>query len=71
MALTKMIGWPTIKALLKMVGIKLTKDVAAKSVAKVIPVLGGVASGGLTFASLKVMSKRLYDKLAESRFTNK
>lgn len=71
MALTKIIGWPTIKALLKMVGIKLTKDVAAKSVAKVIPILGGVASGGLTFASLQVMSKRLYDKLAESRFTNK
>ena len=71
MALTKMIGWSTIKALLKLVGIKLTKDFAAKTAAKVIPVLGGIASGGLTFASLQIMSKRLYDKLAESRFTNK
>ncbi|WP_157153263.1 hypothetical protein [Brachyspira murdochii] len=70
MALTKIIGWPTIKALLKLVGIKLTKDVAAKTAAKVIPILGGVALGGLTFASLKVMSNRLYDKLAESRFNN-
>ncbi|WP_156821990.1 hypothetical protein [Brachyspira innocens] len=39
--------------------------------AKVIPILVGMASGGLTFASLKVMSNRLYDKLAESKFNNR
>ena len=71
MALTKVVGWSTIKKLLQLVGIKLTKDVAAKSAAKVIPILGGVASGGLTFASLKVMSNRLYGELAESRFNNR
>ena len=70
-AITKVVGYSTLKSLLRIVGVKLTKDVAAKTAAKVIPLLGGVASGGLTFATLKIMSKRLYDKLAESRFTNK
>lgn len=70
-AITKVVGYSTIKSLLRIVGVKLTKDVAAKTAAKVIPLVGGVASGGLTFATLKIMSKRLYDKLAESRFTNK
>lgn len=34
------------------IGVKVTKDSFAKGVSKVIPVVGGVVSGGLTFASI-------------------
>ena len=68
--LTKVVGYQTIKSLLRIVGVKLTKDLAAKSISKAIPILGGFASGGLTLATLKIMSNRLYEKLAEVRFKN-
>lgn len=69
-ALTRVVGYQTIKSLLRIVGVKLTKDLAAKSISKAIPILGGFASGGLTLATLKIMSNRLYKKLAEVRFKN-
>ena len=69
-ALTKVVGYPTIKSLLRIVGVKLTKDLTAKSISKAIPILGGFASGGLTLATLKIMSNRLYKKLAEVRFND-
>ena len=53
-----------------MVGVKLTKDLTAKSISKAIPILGGFASGGLTLATLKIMSNRLYEKLVEVRFND-
>ncbi len=69
-ALTKVIGYQTIKSLLKIIGIRLTKKLTAKIISKAIPILGGFASGGLTLATLKIMSNRLYKKLAEVRFKN-
>lgn len=69
-ALTKVVGYTAIKNLLRIVGVKLTKDLAAKSISKTIPILGGFASGGLTLATLKIMSNRLYEKLAELRFND-
>ena len=52
-ALTKVVGYQTIKSLLRIVGVKLTKDLTAKSISKAIPILGGFASGGLTLVTLK------------------
>ena len=69
-ALTRVVGYQTIKSLLRIVGVKLTKDLAAKSISKAIPILGGFASGGLTLVTLKIMSNRLYEKLAEVRFND-
>lgn len=69
-ALTKVVGYQMIKSILKALGIRLTKNLAAKTVSKIIPIAGGVISGGMTFITVEVMSKRLYDKLAESRFDN-
>lgn len=69
-ALTKTVGYPALKQLLKFVGVKLTKDTFAKGVSKVVPILGGIASGGITLASIKIMSNRLYKELAKSRFDN-
>ena len=37
----------------------MTKKVFAKGVGKAIPVIGAVASGGVTFAIFKPMTKRL------------
>jgi hypothetical protein len=58
-ALTKTAYYPLVKQTLKRVGVEINKQVFAKTVTKVVPVLGGVLSGGLTWASLRVGSTRL------------
>ena len=63
-ALTKYALYNVAKQVAGMLGVKLTKDVFGKSVAKVIPVLGGVVSGGLTWATYSTMTRRLNDHLA-------
>lgn len=60
-ALTKTFYYPIIKNICKTVGIKVTKDSFAKSISKVIPIIGGVVSGGLTYVSMKPMCNRLND----------
>ncbi|MBU3112702.1 SHOCT domain-containing protein [Clostridium lacusfryxellense] len=65
-ALTKTIYYPIIKKTAALIGVKITKQTFAKGVSKVIPVLGGIISGGLTYASMKPMGNRLRDTLAES-----
>lgn len=60
-ALTKTFYYPIIKNICRIVGIKVTKDSFAKSVSKAIPIIGGVVSGGLTYASMKPMCNRLND----------
>lgn len=67
-ALTKTFWYPIVKQICKVIGIKMTKDVAAKGVSKAIPILGGIVSGGLTFASMRPMGKRLLDALDEAHF---
>lgn len=61
MALTKTWYYPLVKKIVGMIGIKLTKDTFAKGVSKAIPVMGGIISGGITYASMDKMSKRLYE----------
>lgn len=58
-ALTKGTIYPIVKKISKALGIKMTKDIFAKQAAKVVPVLGGVASGGLTYATYRPMAFRL------------
>src|SRR5574344_1480170 len=64
-ALTKTAYYPIIKQVAKWIGVKLTKDGFAKGVGKAIPILGGVISGGLTFATFRPSAKRLQMKLKE------
>ena len=47
----------------------MTIDVFAKGVSKAIPVVGGVVSGGVTFATLMPMGTRLTDVLEEAHFS--
>lgn len=67
-ALTKTIYYPIIKKVAAMLGVKMTKDTFAKGVSKAVPVIGGVVSGGITFASMRPMGKRLASTLSEANF---
>ena len=63
-ALTKGLIYPIVKKVLVYLGFKVTKNTFAKGLSKVIPVIGGVVSGGLTFATFKPMANKLKDDLA-------
>lgn len=67
-ALTKTFWYPLIKKICAAIGVKVTKKTLANSVSKVIPVVGGVISGGLTFASMMPMANRLQEQFDKSCF---
>ena len=50
--------YPIIKKVLAGIGVKITKSSFGDAVSKVVPVVGGLVSGALTFVSLKVGSRR-------------
>lgn len=58
-ALTKTVWYPIMKTLAGYIGVKLTKDTAAKSISKFVPLLGGVLSGGITYKAMGKMTDRL------------
>ncbi len=62
-ALTKGTIYPIVKKVAQILGVKMTKEMFAKGVGKFVPVLGGVVSGTLTYATFKPMSWRLKDHL--------
>ena len=62
-ALTKTFYYPIIKKLAPWFGVKMTKQTFAKGVGKAIPLLGGLISGGLTFASFKIGGNRLLKEM--------
>lgn len=68
-ALTKTFYYPIVKSIAKAFSVKMTKEVFAKGVSKAIPVIGGVVSGGVTFATLMPMGTRLTDVLEEAHFS--
>lgn len=67
-ALTKTVWYPIVKQIGKLIGVKVTKSTFAKGVSKAIPVVGGVISGGLNFASMLPMAKRLVVALDKANF---
>lgn len=72
-ALTKGAIYPIVKNVAKFVGIKMTKDIFAKSISKVVPVVGGVVSGGITYAMFKPSCYKLQNsfnniKLSDPEF---
>ncbi|HLQ82563.1 MAG TPA: bacteriochlorophyll 4-vinyl reductase [Pseudogracilibacillus sp.] len=70
-ALTKTLYYPIIKKVAGYVGVKLTKDSFAKGVSKIVPVLGGVVSGSITYVTMGPMGKKLADALSDSLTLNK
>lgn len=71
MALTKTFYYPIIKSITKFFGGRMTKGIFAKAVAKAVPLVGGVVSGGITFATLKPMALRLVNDLDNAKFSYK
>jgi hypothetical protein len=63
-ALTKGAVYPIVKKVASYLGVQMTKQTFAKGVGKVVPVVGGVVSGGITLATFRPMSARLRDYLA-------
>ena len=68
-ALTKGVVYPVVKKVAAHLGLKMTKQIFAGGVAKIIPVLGAVLSGGLTLATFLPMSRRLQKHLASLELT--
>lgn len=64
-ALTKTFFYTPMKKVLRVLGVNLTKQTFAKGVSKVVPVVGGVVSAGLTYASFKPGAERLRRYLRE------
>ena len=67
-ALTKTFWYPLVKKICAAIGIKVTKSSVSQGISKAIPVVGGVISGGLTFASMMPMANRLLSTLDKSAF---
>lgn len=67
-ALTKTFWYPIIKKIGKAIGVSLTKKTVAQGVSKAIPVIGGVISGSINFASMMPMANRLNDALDKATF---
>lgn len=65
-ALTKTVWYPTLKSTLKLVGVKLNRDLLLKASGKSILIVGGVVSGGLTFVTLNTEAKRLVKYFRET-----
>ncbi|MDO5644908.1 MAG: hypothetical protein Q4G21_04345 [Dermabacter sp.] len=68
-ALTKGVLYPVVKKVASYLGVSMTKKLFAGGVAKAIPVLGAVVSGGLTLGTFLPMSKRLQKHLASLELT--
>ena len=58
-ALTKGTIYPVVKKIATQLGFNMTKQVFAKGVSKIVPVVGGVVSGGLTYVTFKPSCKKL------------
>ena len=64
-ALAKTLWYPILEKILKIFGVSLTKGGFAKGMGKVIPILGGIVSGALTYTTMKPMGKSLQKELSK------
>ena len=62
-ALMSITWYPVVKYSLRLIGINITKNSVAKGISKVVPVIGGFVSSGLTFMALQSQSVLLKDNL--------
>lgn len=67
-ALTKTFWYPMVKQIGKAIGVKVTKSTVAKGISNAIPVIGGVISGSMNFASMLPMANRLQSTLESANF---
>ena len=62
-ALTRTAYYPLIKAILRWVGVSLTKQSFARGISKIIPIVSGLVSAGVTAYTLRPMARRLKNHL--------
>lgn len=62
-ALTKGTIYPIVKRIAGIIGVKMTKDIFAKGVGKIIPVIGGLFSGSITYVTYRPLAVRLKNHL--------
>jgi len=63
--LTKTLWYPILKSILKRIGVDITKKSVGNAVGKAVPIIGGVISGGITYAMFKPMANKLAQRLSE------
>ena len=66
--MTKTFWYPIIKKIGTSVGLNVTKKTLANGVSKSIPIVGGIISGAITFASMKPMAEKLQIALEKATF---
>lgn len=64
-ALMKTTWYPVVKKSLKVIGVSVTKQSMAKTMSKIVPLIGGVISGGMTFVALQTQATRLKQHLRQ------
>lgn len=69
-ALTKYGFYNLAKQVAKWIGVKLTKTTFSRIASKLVPILGGFVSGGISFFSMKKMGKRLQKHLSKLPLAN-
>lgn len=62
-SLTKGTIYPIVKKVADIVGLKMTKKIFARSVGKVVPIIGAGISGGLTYVTFRPSAERLKNYL--------
>ncbi|MFW5889416.1 MAG: hypothetical protein ACOCUD_03450 [Bacillota bacterium] len=63
-ALTHSTIYPIVKKVAYKLGVRMNKEIFAKSTTKIIPGIGAVFSGGITYLTYKPLANRLYNYLA-------
>lgn len=64
-ALMKTTWYPVVKKSLRVIGVSVTKQSMAKTMSKIVPLIGGVISGGMTFVALQTQATRLKQHLRQ------
>ena len=64
-ALMKTTWYPVVRKSLKVIGISVTKQGFTKTMSKILPLIGGVISGGMTFVALHTQATRLKQHLRQ------
>ena len=67
--IAKPLFYKTAQSVAKKLGYNLSTQSFKRAAAKVVPILGGVISGGITFATMRPMGMRLLNILEEANFS--
>lgn len=65
-AITRTTWYPILRKIGSVIGVRVTRETVQKGILKAVPVVGGVISGGLTFASFKPMGQNLARTLSDN-----